>query len=102
MHCEPWRNVAAANFPLRSLSGSAGFELTRGLPASPGYLLLRGAPAADGSLVLTGNGRSGPQSPRPGTAYEAQFSGLLQSGRYEGHGDLGGRPCIIRMSRAQQ
>jgi len=101
LHCDPWRNAAAANFPLRSVSDGAGFELTRGHPERPGYVLLRGSPAPDGRLVLTGNGRSGPQSPRPGTPYDAQFSGILQSGSYEGHGSLGGRPCIIRMSRAQ-
>lgn len=101
LHCDPWRNMGAASFPLRSSSGKAGFELTRGHPERPGYVLLRGSPAADGRLVLTGNGRTGPQSPRPGTAYEAQFSGLLWSGGYEGHGSLGGRPCIVRMSRAQ-
>lgn len=101
LHCDPWRNVSAANFPLRSSSGSAGFELTRGHPERPGYVLLRGAPAPDGRLVLIGNGRTGPQSKQPGTPYEAQFSGMLQSGIYEGHGTLGGRPCVIRMSRAR-
>ncbi|MBX3650834.1 MAG: adenylate/guanylate cyclase domain-containing protein [Burkholderiales bacterium] len=99
LHCDAWRNVGAVDFPLRSLSGSAGFELTRGHPERPGYLFLRGTPAPDGRLLLTGNGRTGPQSPRPGTSYEAEFSGMLRSGSFEGNGSLGGRPCTVRMSR---
>ncbi|MCW5576959.1 MAG: adenylate/guanylate cyclase domain-containing protein [Burkholderiales bacterium] len=101
LHCDPWRAVGAVNFPLRSSFGSAGFELVRGYPEAPGYVLLRGVPTPDGRLVLTGNGRAGKQSKQPGMPYEAQFTGVLQAGTYEGRGALGERPCIIRMSRVQ-
>ncbi len=102
LHCEPWRNVGAANFSLSSTFGSSGFELTRGQPDEPGYLLLRGNPGTDGRLVLTGNGKTGLRSRRPGTPYQAQFEGMLQAGAYEGQGSLGIRPCVVRLSRAAQ
>jgi len=100
LHCEPWRNAGAANFPLSSSFGSTGFELTRGHPDEPGYVLLRGNPGTDGRLVLTGNGRTGLKSRRPGTPYQAQFEGMLQAGAYEGQGSLGMRPCVVRLLRA--
>lgn len=98
LSCDAWRNATAVNFQLGSVFGSAGFELTLGHPDKPGYVRLRGNPGADGRLVLTGNGRTGRQSRRPGTPYEARFDGLLKSGVYEGHGKLGVRPCVVRLS----
>lgn len=96
--CDAWRNASAVNFPLYSSYGSGGFELTRGDPEKPGYVMLRGIPAQNGRLVLSGTGRTGKQSRRPGTPYEARFDGMLQSGTYEGRGKLGVRPCLIRLS----
>lgn len=96
--CDAWRNASAVNFLLDSTYGSSGFELTLGHPEKPGYVKLRGNPQPDGRLVLAGNGRTGKQSRRPGTPYEARFDGLLRSGVYEGHGKLGARPCVVRLS----
>jgi len=97
--CDPWRNVGASNFLLQSAYGAGGFELTRGNPDQPGYVMLRGNPGPDGRLVLTGNGTTGGRSRYPGTPYEAQFEGVMQSGNYEGRGVLGVRPCTVKLSR---
>lgn len=96
--CDAWRNAGAVHFLLDSTFGSSGFELTLGHPEQPGYVKLRGNPGPDGRLVLAGNGRTGKQSRRPGTPYEARFDGLLKSGVYEGQGKLGARPCVVRLS----
>jgi class 3 adenylate cyclase len=98
--CEAYQTSGPFTEGLPISNAGDAFIVERGVQGQPGSYRVRGAPDRDGRLQLLGGGISRlPQS--FGKSYPAVFDGKFADDRYEGNGRLGGRKCLLTISRAQ-